>query len=187
MKIGWFLVLMMSSTASVDGTAYARLFHQRSESLSSKAREDAAVDHAGHRAKTAGGAGDEAGGGHQPRNGPAMATRGASKSPPSRGNLPPSAGGPLHAGQTPARLSFPPDAPATAINSGVTRSPSAGILGGVGDHDRRSVRPPVAAALDGQQFRNAHNPGASLAIRRGPASSSGGTAVINGSDMKRKP
>jgi hypothetical protein len=186
MKVAWFLVLMMSWTASVSGTGYARVFHQRAEALPSRAREEAAGDHAGNGAKNAGG---EGGGGHpaQQQNGRAILTRGASKSRPSRGHFEPPAGGPPHAGQTTARQSFRVGAPGTAIDSGVTRSPSAGVPGGAGDSDRRFVRPPVAAALNGQQFKNAHNPGASLAIRRGPANSSGGTAVIDGTDMKRKP
>jgi len=188
-KLGWFLVLMMSSTACFDGIGHARGFERRSEALSSQAGEDVRADHAGEGAKNAGGKAYEAGGGHldQQHNGPAMATRGASKSRASRGHLPPTAGSPPHAGQTPSRRSFRGDKPGTAINSDVTRSPSVGVPGGAGDRDRGSVHPPVAAALNGQQFKNAHNPGASLAIRRELSSASGGTGVINGTDMKSKP
>jgi len=45
---------------------------------------------------------------------------------------------------------------------------------------------PVPAALSGQQFKNAHNRGASLAIIGGPANSTRNTAAVNGTSMNRK-
>ena len=47
--------------------------------------------------------------------------------------------------------------------------------------------PPSTVALNGQQFKNFRDPGAHIATSGGPANSRRGTAVINGSDMKRKP
>jgi hypothetical protein len=44
-----------------------------------------------------------------------------------------------------------------------------------------------AVSVNGQQFKNARNPGARMASSGGPANSTRGTAAINGSDMKRKP
>ena len=46
---------------------------------------------------------------------------------------------------------------------------------------------PSTVALNGRQFTNARDPGARMATSGGPANSTRGTAVINGSDMKRKP
>jgi hypothetical protein len=53
-------------------------------------------------------------------------------------------------------------------------------------HSSVPVFPPTVA-LNGQQFKNARNPGARMASSGGSANSTRGTAVINGSDMKRKP
>jgi hypothetical protein len=50
--------------------------------------------------------------------------------------------------------------------------------------------PPVpssAVSVNGQQFRNARDPGAHLAASGGPATIARGTAAINGTAMKRKP
>jgi hypothetical protein len=46
---------------------------------------------------------------------------------------------------------------------------------------------PSTVALNGQQFKNSRDPGARMATSGGPANSTRGTAVINGSDIKRKP
>jgi hypothetical protein len=46
---------------------------------------------------------------------------------------------------------------------------------------------PSSVALNGQQFKNSRDPGAHMATSGGPANSTRGTAVIKGSDMKRKP
>lgn len=46
---------------------------------------------------------------------------------------------------------------------------------------------PSTIALDGLQFKNSRDPGARMAVSGGAANSTRGTAVINGSDMKRKP
>jgi hypothetical protein len=46
---------------------------------------------------------------------------------------------------------------------------------------------PSTAALNGQQFKNARDAGARMVISGGSANSARGTAVINGSDIKRKP
>jgi hypothetical protein len=52
----------------------------------------------------------------------------------------------------------------------------------------RSVPVPLTAdSVNGQQFKNVREPGARMASSGGSASSSRGTAAINGSDMKRKP
>lgn len=47
--------------------------------------------------------------------------------------------------------------------------------------------PPPTMALNGQQFKNSRDPGARMATSGGSANSTRGTAVINGSDIKRKP
>ena len=189
MKGPWLLVLMMSWAASADSTGYARVFHERSEPLASKAREEAAADRPGDGARNPRGEGDEARGGHpeQERNGPVLATRGAPKSRPSQSFLKPPSHGPLHSTRTQAHPGFRVGTGGTAIDSRPTPSPSTVVPGGMIDHDRRSVRSSVAVALNGQQFKNAHNPGASLAIRAGTANSIGGAAAVNGTDMKPKP
>jgi hypothetical protein len=46
--------------------------------------------------------------------------------------------------------------------------------------------PPSTVALNGQQFKNSREPGARTATSGGPANSTRGTSVINGSDIKRK-
>ena len=46
---------------------------------------------------------------------------------------------------------------------------------------------PSTVALNGQQFKNSRDPGARMATSGGSANSTRGTAVINGSDIKRKP
>ena len=53
---------------------------------------------------------------------------------------------------------------------------------------RRSVPvPPATVAVNGQQIKNSRDPGARLAVSGGAINSKGDTAVINGSDIKRKP
>jgi hypothetical protein len=47
--------------------------------------------------------------------------------------------------------------------------------------------PSSAVSVNGQQFRDSHNPGARLAVSGGPATIARGTAAINGTEMKRKP
>jgi hypothetical protein len=57
----------------------------------------------------------------------------------------------------------------------------------------KTIRPsrlavhPSTVALNGQQFKNARDPGARMASSGGSANSARGTAVINGSDIKPKP
>jgi len=53
-------------------------------------------------------------------------------------------------------------------------------------HPGTPVLPPTVA-LNGQQFKNSRDPGARMATSGGSANSTRGTAVINGSDIKRKP
>ena len=53
-------------------------------------------------------------------------------------------------------------------------------------HSSLPVRPSTIA-LNGQQFKNSRDPGAHMASSGGPANSKRGTAVINGTDIKRKP
>jgi len=47
--------------------------------------------------------------------------------------------------------------------------------------------PPPSAALNGQQFENSRYPGARMATSGGSVNSRRGTAVINGTEIKRKP
>lgn len=47
--------------------------------------------------------------------------------------------------------------------------------------------PPSTVALNGQQFKNSRDRGARMATSGGSTNSTRGTAVINGSDIKRKP
>lgn len=53
-------------------------------------------------------------------------------------------------------------------------------------HHRASV-PSAAVCVDGQQIRNLRDPGARLASSGGPLTTARRTAVINGTNMKRKP
>jgi hypothetical protein len=43
------------------------------------------------------------------------------------------------------------------------------------------------AGISGHQFKNSHDPGAKLEAAGGPLVTAGGTAALNGSNMKRKP
>jgi Sperm antigen HE2 len=47
--------------------------------------------------------------------------------------------------------------------------------------------PSSAVAVNGQQFKNSHDPGAHLTISGGPLTALKGTAAINGTNMKRRP
>lgn len=47
--------------------------------------------------------------------------------------------------------------------------------------------PSATGAINGQQFRSPRGPGARLASSGGPLTATRGTAVINGTNMKRKP
>jgi len=51
----------------------------------------------------------------------------------------------------------------------------------------RPSGPASAVSLNGQQFKNSRDPGARLAVSGGRLTSPTGTAVINGTNMKRKP
>lgn len=53
-------------------------------------------------------------------------------------------------------------------------------------HHSASV-PSPAVSVNGQQIRNLRDPGARLASSGGPLTAARGTAVINGTDMKRRP
>ena len=53
---------------------------------------------------------------------------------------------------------------------------------------QRSLSAPSSAvSVNGRQFKNSRDSGARLAVSGGPLTSSRGTAVINGTNMKRKP
>jgi len=47
--------------------------------------------------------------------------------------------------------------------------------------------PSSAVSVNGQQFKNARDPGAHLAITGGPLTAARGTAAINGTNMKHRP
>lgn len=80
------------------------------------------------------------------------------------------------------------DAPATAVDPRQTgASKSVPVPNRMLSNRSLLVRAPAVAALSGQEFKNARNPSASLAISGGPANSTRNTAAINGTNMKRKP
>jgi hypothetical protein len=187
MRARWFLILMVSWAASADGTGYAGVFPQRSESLSSKSLEDTQTDHSGDRAKSPRGEQDTRTGGHANQRQSAPPSRSAPQFRSSPGYRKPPAVHRQHAGKSEASDNFRVDPPGTARDSGKSRSASAGVPGEVGDHDPRVVRPPLPAALSGQQFKNVRSPGVSLLIRGEPPHSTGGTAAINGTQLKPKP
>ena len=63
---------------------------------------------------------------------------------------------------------------------------SSNVPGKTVGHSSRPVSPSTVA-LNGQQFKNSRDPGARMATSGGPATSTRGTAAINGTDVKRKP
>jgi len=87
---------------------------------------------------------------------------------------------PNHPPQTNARRT-------TAVNPNPTSSgTSDGVTNRTVIHGTVPARTGTVAALGGEQFRNRRDPGARLASSGGPANSTRGAAVINGSDMRRK-
>ena len=79
------------------------------------------------------------------------------------------------------------DTPATLTGPQQTSSETAvPVLNQAVSHRSLPV-PSSAVSVNGQQFKNSRDPGAHLAVTGGPLTSSGGTAAINGTNMKRKP
>ncbi len=68
-----------------------------------------------------------------------------------------------------------------AVPKGVTNAPNKPI-----SNHSASV-PSPAVSVNGQQIRNLRGPGARVASSGGPLTAARGTAVINGTNMKRKP
>jgi hypothetical protein len=187
MKVRAFLFLMLIWAASVYGTVYGAGLAQRVESPSSASREDNGPDPTREATKDGQlrGGGGQTGGGYlnEQRNAPKQGTKGLPKQRPSEGRPP--ASDPLRFGKTQANHNSRMDAHGNGLGSLRSSTPSAGGPDSLVNHSHRSVRPPAAAAGNGQPFRHAHSTGASLAISGGPANSTRGTAVINGTDMRK--
>jgi hypothetical protein len=93
----------------------------------------------------------------------------------------------LSSGKTRAANNLQTETPRNALDSHQTGStmPSQ-VPNKPLKHSSMTVSPQTVA-LNGQQFKNSRDPGARMAISGGSANSTRGTAVINGSDIKRKP
>jgi hypothetical protein len=90
-------------------------------------------------------------------------------------------------GTTLAGSNFQTETPGNAPDS---RHTSSTISSEISNQPQKHAGMPVpgpTVAVNGQQFKNSRDPGARLATSGGLANSRRGTAVINGSDIKRKP
>jgi hypothetical protein len=93
----------------------------------------------------------------------------------------------LRSAKTPAASDLQTAGPQNVTDSHrISPTMSSNVPGKTVRHSSRPVSPPTVA-LNGQQFKNSRDPGARMASNGGPANSTRGTAVINGSDIKRKP
>jgi hypothetical protein len=115
----------------------------------------------------------------------AAARKGTPKRRPAASHTKPAPSHPLRSGKTPAAnnlrtVTSQNDSHQTSLTmpSGIPNKPC--------KHPSMTV-PPSTVALNGQQFKNSRDPGARMASSGGSANSTRGTAVINGSDIKRKP
>jgi hypothetical protein len=96
--------------------------------------------------------------------------------------------GPVHRSQMVGASSNVP-ARTSAVDSNATGSGTIHAVVGqsTGNRKASTPSPSPSVAVNGQQFRNPHDPGARLASTGGPLTASRGTAAINGTNIKRKP
>jgi hypothetical protein len=89
--------------------------------------------------------------------------------------------------KTPATNGARIDAPRTVTRPQETSLKNAVPVPNQAVSHRSLSAPSSAVSVNGQQFKNARDPGAHLAVSGGPLTAVRGTAVINGTNMKRKP
>jgi hypothetical protein len=93
----------------------------------------------------------------------------------------------LHSGKTPTANNLRTKTPRSTLDSHQTSSTVPSEVPNKPPRHAGIPVPPPTAALNGQQFKNSRDPGARMATSGGSANSPRGTAVIDGSAMKRKP
>jgi len=113
--------------------------------------------------------------------------QGTAKRHPSASHAKPAPVRQLRSGKTPPANNFRTESPRTTLDSHQTSSNVASEVPNKPPKHAGIPVPPPTAALNGQQFKNSRDPGARMASSGGSANSTRGTAVINGSDIKRKP
>jgi hypothetical protein len=192
MKVRPLLFLMLIWAASVDGTLYAAGLSQRTEFPSSASHEENGPDRP--RDATKGlqvrGQRDQRDGRYleEHPNAPRERTMSPDKRRPSKGRHPQApANDPVRFGNAQDSHNSQMAAHGTGMDSPRTISPSAAVPDSVFKRSGGSVRPPVTAALNGHEFKKAHNAPVNPAVSGGPAKSISSTAAINGTEMKHKP
>jgi len=118
---------------------------------------------------------------------PADVTRTITKHRPSTSHSKPVPSHQARPAKTPTTNSPRTDAPPSVAPLGQMGSKAAANIPNKAVSRRKPSAPSSAFSVNGQQFKNSHDPGAHLASSGGPLTAARGTAAINGTNMKRKP
>jgi len=92
-----------------------------------------------------------------------------------------------HPAKTPAACNPRTAMPENGMGFQLTGSTTSSGGPGKTVNHRSTPVPPATGAVNGQQFKNARDPGAHLASSGGPLTATRGTAAISGTNIKRKP
>ena len=188
MKTARFLFLMMIAAGWLRGTGFASQSNSASQQTPSQSREtsdspEGQKDGQVRSEKNKMGAGNSDVG----QDSPEHKTKHLTQSRPNQSHAKPAPSHQVCSVKTLATSNLRTQMPENGQGFQQKGSPaSTGISNRVGNHHSVPVPPPTVA-VNGQQFRNPRDPGARLASSGGPLTATGGTAAINGTNIKRKP
>ena len=182
MKKTRFLFGMIFWALLVHGPSFASQSAKEPEQTSSQSAEKSAADSSPERSKD-----PQARGENENEQGFPASRQGTRKRRPSASHANPVPSRQLRSGKTPTANNLRTETPRNSLDSHQVSSTMRSEVPNKPPRHAGIPVPPPAAALNGQQFRNSRNLGARMATSGGSANSTRGTAVINGSDIKRKP
>jgi len=181
--------LMTIGAVLLQGTSYGRQSNSASQQTPSQSRETTHSSEGQKDGQVRGetnqtGAGDS----DVAENSPERRTRHVTQRRPKQSHARPAA--PHHqvrSGRTPVASSLRPETLENGMGfHQMGSTTSNGIPNKTINHHGSPVPSPTGA-INGQQFKSPRDPGARLASSEGPLTATRGTAVINGTNMKRKP
>jgi len=188
MKTARFFFFMMIAAVLLQDRSFARQSDSASQPTpsqsrktndSSESKQDSQVRGEGIQTGVEGSNGE-----HKSLDG---GTRNVRQRHPSRGRVKPGPGHQVRSGKTAAASGVRPETPGNGMGFHLTGSATSSRVANKTVSHRSVSAPSPAVSVNGQQFKGARDPGARLASSGGPPTAARGTAVINGTNMKRKP
>jgi hypothetical protein len=190
MRKARILLPMIFWSVLVQGASFGSQSGQAQEQTSSQSGEKSAKDSSpdGSKDTQARGQKDQMGEYlDENEKGFAAAKEGTPKRRPAASHAKPAPSRQPSSGKTPTANNLRTETPRNALDSHQTGSTMPSPVPNKPLKHPSMTVPPPTMALNGQQFKNSRDPGAHMATSGGSANSARGTAVINGSDIKRKP